>query len=118
MPTPRKQQRYSCMTDPKQEAELREQILGEFRQVLKLAPADYAENCTNVVMNTVNAHTTKLLNEQLERLSEAERYAIYPLRMSKAGVLEPTHETAVPLSAIEKERENLKGDHQADPAHE
>lgn len=52
--------------NPRQEAELREQILKEFKQVLKLAPADYTENCTNVVISMVNAYTTKLLNEQLD----------------------------------------------------
>ena len=33
------------------EEQLREQVLTEFKQVLKLAPADYTENCTNVVMS-------------------------------------------------------------------
>src|SRR5574343_524060 len=36
--------------------ELRNEILTEFRQVLRLAPADYTENCTNVVMSIITAH--------------------------------------------------------------
>ena len=32
---------------------LKEQILTEFKQVHKLAPADYTENCTNVVMSII-----------------------------------------------------------------
>ena len=36
---------------------LREQVLTEFKQVHKLAPADYTENCTNVVMSIIQAHT-------------------------------------------------------------
>lgn len=36
--------------------ELRAEILTEFKQVLKLAPDDYTENCTNVVMSMVEAY--------------------------------------------------------------
>lgn len=36
-------------------SELRAEILTEFKQVHKLAPADYTENCTNVVMGLVKA---------------------------------------------------------------
>ena len=81
-----------------QEAELREQILKEFKQVLKLAPADYTENCTNVVISMVNAYTTKLLNEQLDRLA------------AQRGILsDPVHgEKSIPLSAIKNERNKLK----------
>lgn len=43
--------------------ELRKQILTEFRQVLKLAPADYTENCTNVVMSLIEAHTSETVAE-------------------------------------------------------
>ena len=82
--------------NPKQEAELREQILTEFKQVLKLAPADYTENCTNVVISMVNAYTTKLLNEQLDRLKEQ---AVTPPGYVEVKV--------VTLSAIENERKKL-----------
>ena len=40
------------------EQELREQVLTEFKQVHKLAPADYTENCTNIVMSLVEAYIT------------------------------------------------------------
>ena len=40
---------------PNIDDELREQILTEFKQVHKLAPADYTENCTNVVMSMVSS---------------------------------------------------------------
>jgi len=45
--------------------ELREQILIEFKQVHKLAPADYTENCTNVVMSLVS-QTVNKANEEAE----------------------------------------------------
>lgn len=35
---------------------LKANILTEFKQVLKLAPADYTENCTNVVMSLVDEY--------------------------------------------------------------
>jgi transcriptional regulator with XRE-family HTH domain len=41
-------------TQPTGTAGLREQILTEFKQVHRLAPADYTENCTNVVMSIIN----------------------------------------------------------------
>ena len=44
--------------NPTNEQELREQVLTEFKQVHKLAPADYTENCTNVVMSLVEAYIT------------------------------------------------------------
>lgn len=43
------------MTPTEQDKELRESILVEFRQVHKLAPADYTENCTNIVMQLIAA---------------------------------------------------------------
>lgn len=47
---------------PNIDDELREQILTEFKQVHKLAPADYTENCTNVVMSMV---TNKIKEAEL-----------------------------------------------------
>lgn len=35
------------------------EILTEFKQVYKLAPADYTENCTNVVMRPHSPRTTR-----------------------------------------------------------
>ena len=59
------------LTNTKNEQELREQVLTEFKQVHKLAPADYTENCTNVVMSIVQDHTNAEIAKVLERL-EAE----------------------------------------------
>ena len=43
------------MTPTEQDKELREAILLEFKNVHRLAPADYTENCTNVVMQLITA---------------------------------------------------------------
>ncbi len=60
------------MTDTNQasEDELRAEILTEFKQVHKLAPADYTENCTNVVMSIIRTEKLKLLAEVRERVIE------------------------------------------------
>lgn len=50
--------------------ELRAEILTEFKQVHKLAPADYTENCTNVVMSIIRTEKLKLLAEVRERVVE------------------------------------------------
>lgn len=44
---------------------LRAEILIEFKQVLKLAPADYTENCTNVVMSLIEARYLPHLKAEL-----------------------------------------------------
>ena len=56
------------MTNQASEDELRAEILTEFKQVHKLAPADYTENCTNVVMSIVRTEKLKLLAEVRERV--------------------------------------------------
>ena len=48
--------------------ELRAEILTEFKQVHKLAPADYTENCTNIVMSIIRTEKLKLLAEVRERV--------------------------------------------------
>ena len=57
------------MTMTNNEAELRAAILTEFKQVHKLAPADYTENCTNVVMSLISDHTRKARIDELEQLN-------------------------------------------------
>lgn len=47
------------MPDQTSRDELRKEILTEFKQVLKLAPADYTENCTNVVMSLFDQNRHK-----------------------------------------------------------
>ena len=56
------------MTNQASEEELRAEILTEFKQVHKLAPADYTENCTNVVMSIIRTEKLKLLAEVRERV--------------------------------------------------
>ena len=94
--------------NPKQEAELREQILTEFKQVLKLAPADYTDNCTNVVMSMVTAYTNKQIEAMLDRLEATK--TIYKARSyNDKGVMRTmTVTTAIPLDAIEAERIKLQ----------
>lgn len=55
-------------TNQASEDELRAEILTEFKQVHKLAPADYTENCTNVVMSIIRTEKLKLLAEVRERV--------------------------------------------------
>ncbi len=45
----------NTMTPTEQDKELREAILLEFKNVHRLAPADYTENCTNIVMQLITA---------------------------------------------------------------
>ena len=56
--------------NPTNEQELRQQMLTEFKQVHKLAPADYTENCTNIVMSLVEAYITANYtpNSEVEQL--------------------------------------------------
>ena len=54
--------------------ELRQQILTEFKQVLKLAPADYTENCTNVVMSIIATQNTALLKEVADKVIGADEF--------------------------------------------
>ena len=49
-------------TNQASEDELRAEILTEFKQVHKLAPADYTENCTNIVMSIIRTEKLKLLD--------------------------------------------------------
>jgi len=55
-------------TNQASEDELRAEILTEFKQVHRLAPADYTENCTNVVMSIIRTEKLKLLAEVRERV--------------------------------------------------
>lgn len=56
--------------------ELREAILLEFKQVQKLAPADYTENCTNVVMSLVENYVVSRESALLSRAKQGiEKYA-------------------------------------------
>ena len=52
---------------------LKEQILTEFKQVHKLAPADYTENCTNVVMSIIKEDRERALQEAISTTIRRER---------------------------------------------
>ena len=63
------------MTPTEQDNELREAILLEFKNVHRLAPADYTENCTNIVMKLITADRKRValearLNGKWEILSK------------------------------------------------
>ena len=59
------------MTPTEQEdKELREAILLEFKNVHRLAPADYTENCTNIVMQLITADRKRVALEA--RIEAAE----------------------------------------------
>jgi len=53
--------------------ELRAAVLTEFKQVHKLAPADYTENCTNVVMSIIRTEKLKLLDELYKSMPTVEQ---------------------------------------------
>lgn len=50
----------SMLRESPEDEELRENILTEFKQVLKLAPIDYTENCTNVVMSLIKSRDQRI----------------------------------------------------------
>ena len=58
---------------------LKANILTEFKQVLKLAPADYTENCTNVVMSLVDEYAADQVArariEELEHIISGSEYS-------------------------------------------
>ena len=84
-------------TNQASEDELRDEILTEFKQVYKLAPADYTENCTNVVMSIIRNEKLKLL----DRLSSHQE----DLFWWTGGEYEKTK--AIDMRAIAAERELL-----------
>lgn len=78
--------------------ELRQQILTEFKQVLRLAPADYTENCTNVVMSIIGRHERQAVQTfGEEALGERRLVAVG----SGANITAPKEYIyAVPVSVI------------------
>ena len=79
------------MTNQASKDELRAEILTEFKQVHKLAPADYTENCTNVVMSIIRTEKLKLLAEVRERVigetSELDSNGRYNLKVEQRAAL-------------------------------
>ena len=69
------------MTPTEQDKELREAILLEFKNVHRLAPADYTENCTNIVMQLITADRKRIalearLDEMDVALAEVTHWSI------------------------------------------
>ena len=79
------------MSNQASEDELRAEILTEFKQVHKLAPDDYTENCTNVVMSIIRTEKLKLLDEVRERVvgefSELDSNGRYNLKVEQRAEL-------------------------------
>lgn len=69
------------MTPTEQDKELQKAILLEFKNVHRLAPADYTENCTNVVMQLITADRKRVALEA--RINTAEH--ILNTMVSRAG---------------------------------
>ena len=53
----------TTMTPTEQDNELREAIRLELKNVHRLAPADYTENCTNIVMQLITADRKRVAVE-------------------------------------------------------
>lgn len=85
--------------------ELRQSILVEFKQVHKLAPADYTENCTNVVMSHIDQYTQSKLKAFADELEKASIH--YTDDGLKADGLDPWAVPVVTLKAI-KERAGIE----------
>jgi len=66
--------RIASMTPTEQDNELREAILLEFKNVHRLAPADYTENCTNIVMQLITADRKRVaLEARIQGIEEAHK---------------------------------------------
>ena len=95
-------------TNQASEDELRAAVLTEFKQVHKLAPDDYTENCTNVVMSIIRTEKLKLLAEVRERVvGKNDSLPGYPApdlvehnRLVRDGL---RHEQRVQLTKLEAE---------------
>lgn len=84
---------------------LKEQILTEFKQVHKLAPADYTENCTNVVMSIMKGDRDRAVREarldELKQLWNSTQSDIVPDGIPANDMSEALHKR------IEKLRSEL-----------
>jgi hypothetical protein len=66
------------MTPTEQDKELREAILLEFKNVHRLAPADYTENCTNIVMQLITADRKRVaLEAKLETAEHIQNTMVH-----------------------------------------
>ena len=69
----------ALITPPVESVELREQVLTEFKNVLRLAPADYTENCTNVVMSHIQASQSELIDRLLAEMPKERKVPSFSL---------------------------------------
>ena len=92
-------------TNQASEDELRAEILTEFKQVHKLAPADYTENCTNVVMSIMKGDRDRAVREarldELKQLWNSTQSDIVPDGIPANDMSEALHKR------IEKLRSEL-----------
>ena len=73
------------MTPTEQDKELREAILTEFKNVHRLAPADYTENCTNIVMQLITADRKRVaLEARIDELMRERKNDYWPYYSDKA----------------------------------
>ena len=89
------------MTPTEQDKELREAILLEFKNVHRLAPADYTENCTNVVMQLITADRERVALEA--RIDELRKMSDLPYIGLRAKRLERLGDRAAELKAQQEE---------------
>ena len=89
------------MTPTEQDKELRKAILLEFKNVHRLAPADYTENCTNVVMKLIIADRERVALEA--RIDELRKMSDLPYIGLRAKRLERLGDRAAELKAQQEE---------------
>ena len=94
------------MTPTGQDNELREAILLEFKNVHRLAPADYTENCTNIVMQLITADRKRVA---LEARIETVMYIDSMLRFENIP-LHPVQSESLKqyLRQLEAQQEKLR----------
>ena len=95
------------MTNQASEDELRAEILTEFKQVHKLAPADYTENCTNVVMSIIRTEKLKLLAEVRERVVGEHKPKTRGLTQNPNNAAYWTKASQAEFDLIEQQLNNL-----------
>ena len=92
------------MSNQASEDELRAEILTEFKQVHKLAPADYTENCTNIVMNIIRTEKLKAQTAILqEGISESKEFCGEDVDINLGWVSFKLNELQQSLNKLEAE---------------
>ena len=90
---------------------LKEQILTEFKQVHKLAPADYTENCTNVVMSIMKGDRDRAVREarldELKQLWNSTQPDIVPEGAKANDMSEQLHKRIAELQSTIKTNRSI-----------